>query len=277
MKKRLLLFLPILIISITFLYGIKRNSPVRTIYHYQEALSELAYTDANTLIVFDIDDTITSSPDMFARMSYWPWWFKMRLAWSFPHFFNIEKREATLSVVWRQAPRMLIEDTIVTMIQDLQKKGCIVLGLTAMQTGGYGDISDFPQWRFEQLSKMGIVFTQRYDNKIFEELPTYRGNKPMLCGGILCTNQHDKGKVLAAFLDYAQIKPTKIISFDDNKNHLHSIGLLQKHYDIPCILFEYRGACLLPGTWNTRRALKQLKMVEHKKQWISDQHIDGIV
>lgn len=265
------LIVPILLMQINA-YGSCLNgkeSPIQTISSFEEAISQIP---SDALILFDIDDTLISSNDFLARGNYFPWWFRVRLLMACPSLCNSRTWEDAYSLMWSQAPRILLEPNIILKIKELQAKGHTILGLTSMETGAYGVIPNFPDWRFKMLEKMGITFSQDFSNMTFRQLSAYRYNYPQLYQGILCANQQPKGEVLAAFFDSFNLTPRSVVFFDDNIDALQSVGQVCKNRNIHSLLFHYTGAKQLPGSWNTERAIKQIKLLVEKRGWVSDEY-----
>jgi hypothetical protein len=96
----------------------------------------------------------------------------------------------------------------------------------------------------------------------------------MLYKGVIFSNYQPKGQVLKTFLDTFHLKPKTIIFFDDIVENLVSVAHACKERNIACTLYHYTAQpTLLPGTWNTWNALKQIDYLVKHHQWLSDQHI----
>lgn len=272
MKKRLLWgSISISIVAALLLVAhqqVKQHYPMHIIHSYQEAATELAQATPTTLIVFDVDDTLIASTEFIARGNYFPWWFKLLLAIRFPQLLNNNCWNAVHSLIWTHAPQFLVEPSVPAMIQALQARGITVIALTSMKTGSYGVIPDLPSWRYAVLKKMGIEFSQQYADTTFTQLAPYQGDYPALFHGILCANHTDKGAVLGAFLDYAQITPQTIIYFDDTVLFDQQVGALCAQRHIPCILFNYQGVAVNSTDWSARRVLKQFQHLINDSQWL---------
>lgn len=243
-----------------------KSSSVKEIY----SLEEMGTIPAGAIIFFDVDDTLISSSDVFARGGHMPLLFKWRIWFTYPEIRERENWERLYSLVWTKAPRILIEPKSPQKIKELQERGHMVLGLTSIPTGSLGVIKDVPLWRFEMLKKMGILFSTDFPNHIFNQLPPHKNNYPKLYNGIICTNSVPKGKVVGAFLDTFKLNPAALVLFDDSSKNLRSLEDLCKTRNIPCLLFHYKGAQKLPGKWNTKQALKQLDALIEKEEWVGD-------
>lgn len=244
--------------------------PTKVIYSFQEAAQELAQADASTLVLFDIDETVITAPDVLSRDFKFPWWFPLRVFWEHPHLMLPHNFDQIISLIMKHSSNILIEDEIVHLINKLHEQGATVLALTYLRTGTCGEIEDVPAWRYKRLEDLGIMFTQTHGDTTFKHLPQKYANYPVIHKGLICTNRQDKGEVLSAFLEHINFTPSKIIFFDDNPSRLQEVGVACSALDIPCTLFHYRGAENLPGEWDTEIALAQIKTVLHEQRWLSD-------
>jgi len=238
--------------------------PVRTISSYQEALPEV---DDDTLVLFDVDDTLITSPAL--NPNYFTWWFKMLFILRYPSHITLNWENA-YSLLWATVPFTLTDPSVIDVIKSFQENHATVLALTSMESGSYGVIESMPAWRYAMLKHMGIEFSQQFADHVFSNFPAYRSNYPTLYKGILCANQQNKGDVLQAFLTYAKLKPSHIIAFDDSLTALQSIGKICEIAAISCTLIQYRHS-ETPTTWNTWHALKQFEHLIKEHRWISDE------
>lgn len=232
----------------------------RTTYQINELAS---YADLNTqpfahpgtLVLFDVDETIITIPDRFDFTLP----FRLQILWHFPQFIYTQNWEYIYSKLWQQAQFMLVEPMVVQLINELKSHGCIVLGLTSMESGTYGAIANMPEWRFNTLTDFGIQFSQQFGNYTFTNLASYRSNYPILYKGILCANQQSKGDVLSAFLKQSGLQPNKIIFFEDSMTNLQSIGAACNTLGIPVEMYHYTGSEKYQKQSNPNRVLEQIK------------------
>lgn len=243
--------------------------PVTDVHFYNQIKLESLGIDDTTLVLFDVDDTLLSTHDVFARGSYYPWSLMVLAFFRFPYFLNISRFEEAYSIVLSQAPRVLIDSSVVGLINRFKKHKAIVLGLTKIETGSFGVVCNIADWRYRMLHNMGIHFTRKFENRKFTSLDSYRGYYPELYNGIMLTNRQAKDKVLAEFLDYADLKPSKIIFFDDKKSNLQQIGSLCYKRNIPCKLYHVRIVDAWSQEWNISKIFKQIKILSREKRWVS--------
>ena len=265
------LYATALIITATFTIGALlfyhnkpcTDYPVHTISSYQESLPDV---NENTLVLFDVDDTLITSPAL--NPNYFTWWFKLLFVLRYPTYI-FTNWENAYSLLWTTVPFTLTESSVIKVIKNFQEKHATVLALTSMESGSYGVIESMPAWRYTMLQHMGIEFSQQFADHMFENFPAYRSNYPTLYKGMLCANQQNKGEVLQAFLTYAKFKPSHIIAFDDSLNALQSIGKTCEAASISCTLIQYTHP-KTPDTWNTWQALKQFEYFIKDHRWMND-------
>lgn len=242
---------------------------ITNIYSYQSVKHEVEAADENTLVLFDVDDTLISTHDVVARGTYYPWWYALLVFFRFPYFIKKVHFEEAYSIVLTQAERILIDPFVKELINGFHKKKSIIVGLTSIETGKFGNVEDIALWRYRMLADLGIHFTNDFENIKFINFASHRGNYPELYNGILCTNHEDKGKVLKTFLQYANITPRNIIFFDDKIYNLESVGNFCKKNNIGCKLFHVRIVQTWPQEWNLSRIFKQIKILSQEKRWVS--------
>ncbi len=268
-KKICYVFIVCLLVLIFF--SIRKSSNQQTfqqINSFQEAFPALSPCN-NRLIFFDIDDTLISTIDTMGH-SPLPLWFMIRAIARHPQLLFKKNIERYYSIMWQQTKWFVIEPDIVPILAELQSQDCIILGLTSMETGTFGVIENFPAWRSEVLTQLGIEFSRKFPNSIFSTLPRYRNNYPELYNGILCCNQQSKGAVVAAFLDQFKLQPNMIIFFDDSVNNLTSVANACKERNILFKGFQYRGAEKFTQKWDMQKALLQLDYLIEHKAWLAD-------
>lgn len=265
-------FITLLIIAVALVAFYKKalnqkphcDYPADTIISYQHPLPDV---DKNTLVLFDVDDTLITSPAL--NPNYFTWWFKALFILRYPSHITLNWENA-YSLLWATVPFTLTDPSVIDAIKTFQEKHATVLALTSMESGSYGLIESMPVWRYTMLKHMGIEFSQQFADHVFDNFPPYRSNYPTLYKGILCANQQNKGAVLQAFLTYAKLKPSRIIAFDDSLAALQSIGKICETAAISCTLIQYRHP-ETPATWNAWHALEQFEYLIKEHRWMSDE------
>lgn len=266
--------------------------PFKQIEAYKEVQKIFDACDRNTLVTFDVDDTLITAVDVMANFDF-PLWFGIRAFLKYPEVFLSKKAlEPILSRLFQQSERFVFDPDIVGIIKQLQRQGCTVVALTGIWNGAYGCIDNMPEWRASMLNKFDINFAdEKFPDISFTALPKNHGNYACLYKGIICANQEEKGKVLEAFLDHFAhkakadssnktpnyIKPTQIISFDDQEEDLNSIAKMCAKNKISFAGYQMLGGKKLCGKWNTNRALLQLDFLKQDDLWLSDKEAEAIL
>lgn len=246
-------------------------------HHYRELQPVFDACDAQTLVIFDVDDTLITATDVMARDLEFSTWFKIRAVLRHPSLMFTAGQERFASIIFQQTAHVVFDPDVICIIKHLRERGCMIVALTAMETGSFGVIENMPAWRVHELGELGLDFHGQFQDIIFDKLPMYRGNYPRLYQGILCANQQPKGLVLGAFLDYYHLKPARIVSFDDCAFALDSIARACAQRDISFTGYQCLGAKKLPGEWRDSRAFVQLDYAMKHAHWLSDKQADAIV
>jgi hypothetical protein len=258
------------------------QSHIQPIDRYNEVQAVIDTCHQNTLVTFDVDDTLHTASDVFARTPEVPFWFKLRLALKhLPTLLRSKTREKAiddfLSTFLSQVPRFVFDPDVVRLIRQLQLQKCSTVALTSLGSGSAGVIKSLPEWRATMLQGFGIDFSGSYADVSFTQFPMSHNNYPCLYKGMLCSNYMPKGAVLGAFLDHYHLKPERIISFDDQLSALKSIAEECKKRQIHFFGFQILGAKKLPGEWSTDRALLQFDTALEHGRWLSDKEADAIL
>ncbi len=281
MKKLLITFF--VIVGTFFVYKnanklepeVKNYHNIKNIEYYDEADCFFKDASEEDIVLFDVDETLTTSNDFLARGFQPPLLFKAYLAIAyFSEIFKQNKAEELYSRIWKQSPRFLVENCIKNKIDELKNRGCSVLALTAINSGKCGVIENMPVWRYENLKKLGIEFSQNFEDCSYEQLKAFRGTYPVLFKGILCCNRCSKGDVLEAFLKQnssyfkeKNIKP-RITFFDDKYYELLSVGQTCKKLNLNYNLYWYNGAKRSGGNkFNYTETRKRIKRLVETGAW----------
>lgn len=250
--------------------GIWFFSSKESTYQFEpiESLTQLACQincDQNTIVFFDVDDTILKLDTI--DFGNEPLLFKALVVIKHPMLLWPKSWEHYMSIMYSQAHAIIIEPFVVDIIKQLKQSGCTVLACTSMESGPYGVIKSFPEWRYAALKDFNIEFSQTYPDAVFNTLPAYRNNYPLLYKGILCCNQQPKGNVVQAFLNHFKLAPSRIIFIDDSISSLASVAHICAQRKIPFKGYCYVGAAkrTKPRSWKAR--LSQLDYLMSYEQW----------
>ena len=271
-KYAVLLFLVsiLTILIFSYLQITEYRYPITTITSFEQALAQLDTATENTLVLFDIDDTLVNTVDAFGGWYLMPSLFKLQAAVKYPQLLLWKNIVHCLSIMWSQGAWQVLEPVVIQIINNLKQRGCTMLAISSMETGSFGVIPHFPAWRYKVLKELGIEMSQTFANTRFDDLPAYNKEYPELYNGIICCNQQSKGKVLAAFIKKFNVHPDAIVFFDDQKENVISVAQACKQLCIPFHGFEYRGEKWLSCRWDNERATWQLDMLMRHDHFYSD-------
>jgi hypothetical protein len=237
--------------------------PYTSIRSFKEV--DFSKCDQNTLVLFDMDDTLTSSVDPLPLLKTSDWQFRLQATLHHPSLLLKKYKENYWSIVLMATTRFVIEPTVIPLIAQLHSKDIVVMALTSLPSGIFGQIADLPYWRYNTIKNMGITFSQKFPDTQFPHLK----NNPVLCKGILCAGKVPKGDFLTAFLRHVQWIPKQVIFFDDNARCLQSVGEACTKRQIPIALYHYqKGEDLFKTTWNKKIALQQLDILINTGKYI---------
>ena len=177
----------------------------------------------NTLVIFDIDNTILE-PDNNDGYGSDQWFSALVKNKTDKGYNTISAIEMTLPEYFKAHKKIKVRpveknETIKT-IEGLQKQEIPVMALTARS---------FPMINntFRQFKEMNIDLTKTSLNnqiitfKKFEFPATYKK-------GVLFVGNNNKGKLLKTYLSTISFKPSKIIMIDDKEHHLKKIETVFK-------------------------------------------------
>lgn len=266
---------------------------IRQTHDLQSIKREIFASSKDTLFVFDIDFVlVTPTDDVFLLT------------------ITEEGQQLQSNIyddLWKRLPKHSVDElhTILMTTQEwrpvtpntaqvfnqIRAKGYKVLGLTALITGSVGVIPSMESWRAEQLERLGIVFDKSFVNAKSGSLDPYitgisdyysksqRASFPTAYNGIIFTTFIPKGEALNAYLQFAKLKPKKIIFIDDRLANLESVQEYCQKYGIEYIGFEYTAIKVQAKDLklNKRRSVLQYKILELTKTWLNDAQADAIL
>ena len=224
--------------------------------------------DENTLIVFDVDDTLITPCDQFFHVK--SLWQKLLL-----YFYSIkETLDFSLNkLTWYYNNALfldkhkLIDKKTPDLIKRLQLKNIKVIALTGCLTGNYGVLESVENWRIKMLLNFGIDFSKAFPkNNNFVLDKFFKIKPPIFSQGILFANitpgapkDRTKAPVLKAFLERVNFKPNKIVFVDDGLKYLIQAQEEMEKVGIPLIGLHYTVADKFLCYLDLNKAKKYIK------------------
>ncbi|HBR70675.1 TPA: hypothetical protein DIC20_01165 [Candidatus Dependentiae bacterium] len=188
-------------------------------------------TEKNILVVFDIDNTIAES----TKPEGGDQWFYAAMQHFKNQGFNSQEAYDKVIPLYVEFNKKngikLVENKVVTTIQDLQNNNISVIALTARS-------KSIIKTTINQLKKLDVDFSKgsiAQKNVSFDKFSIPASFK----SGIIFCGDNNKGKILKGFLKQTHLKPKKIIFLDDKRNCLSQVESTLKKDPIKFIGLRY--------------------------------------
>lgn len=218
----------------------------------EQALPFFSDADSRTLVVFDIDYTLTMPSASAFHMALFQHYKPSIKVW----IKNLTDQErfylAPYIVV--QGGSQLIEKNTPKIIAALQQKGAKTLALTACPSLALPGIGPLVEWRRHTFQLLGIDFSSSFPSFSSFTMTQFKeqyGVYPGYYQGILFCNSSpflkttglaSKGEVLRHFLETAAWKPAHVIMLDDDSQNLESVGREMETWGVAYTGLLYAGA-----------------------------------
>ena len=236
--------------------------------------------DKDALVIFDVDDVLMHADDQILKSKNAD--ACKSLVKKLKQQVGKDNIQDVTSIILLTRKNSPVDLSMVSIIENLQKRNIKVLALTNCATGKFGLISNTENWRIAELSKHGYYFDKSWKNLKDINLKTLmkvtNDANPVYKAGIVFVDQTgEKGPVLDAFLTYATIKPKKIIFIDDKSKNLVSVEEFSKQHNIEFVGIEYTKTLEVDGVLNSDIAALQFDILEKERKWVSDDEADEIL
>jgi len=269
------------------------NTEIRQTADLQVIKREIFASPKDTLVVFDTDFvlivpsdeafilSVTDEGQNVLNKTYDDLWARLTLG-------DVEEIQ---SIVMRTKPWRPVTPDTSQIFNEIKNKGYKVLGLTSGGTGAFGKMHSLEKWMVEELKNIDIIFDKNFINAkpgaLDQYIPSIDKHYakarhvcfPAVEDGIIFTCMASKGEVLEAYLQFANIKPKKIIFIDDRLKHLETVAEFCKKFNIEYVGYEYTTIKEQARhlKLNLRRFKLQYKILELTKTWLNDAQADIIL
>jgi FMN phosphatase YigB (HAD superfamily) len=194
----------------------------------------VALADQDTLLVFDLDNTIIEQDQMLGTIQ----WYYYMLDKLTSEGNSKEQAVETADRLWTEINRKSgvhsVEINTPALVRMAQDDNIKVLGLTARAPEDI-DIS------LGQLNSIGVDFSRHpvYAKRLifkrkFKSATYYQG--------ILFVGYYNKGMVLNYFLDRVKYTPKKVVFVDDKLKNVRNVDQALKERGIECLCIRYGAA-----------------------------------
>lgn len=264
------------------------NAEIREINSIKEAVTILDIADEQTLVAFDLDDTLIEFTNKVRQTRFKNTSFIKEYNARLDALIQAKSKNDPLyffhydGKIWRDLPSKFVESETPNIVHKLQTRGVKVMGLSAQKTGPHDLIANFEAQRYERLRMMGIDLNQSFVQQhiIFDTFKPFNNYYPAFYKGLLCSVQqggNSKGEVLGAFLDAIHFKPKQVIFFDDYKYNVDSVEQEMRSRNIPCTCFWYHGALQPDGEIDRAIAEFEFDYLKEHDEFISDEQAAELI
>lgn len=230
--------------------------PIQTIHSIDEVRDELLKADQQTLVVFDVDETLLCNYQVGLFIAYdlaavpeqdMQYALKMKDRFhSYRDRVGVDHANAVFNSFYlTKSTEQLVENSLAQTIRGLQVRGVKTIALTAVPGGQVGSVRCARILRYDTLRKHHVDFSSSFkiDPLVFDNLIAYNNEYPMFYKGILFANyKNNKGVVLGAFFDRIGWTPKKVLFFDDAHKRVEEVCEEMQRRSIACQGYWYRGA-----------------------------------
>lgn len=255
MNKNILSSLLFLIAFLSTEAVIIESNSVMTVLNY--------LTTPNTLVVFDIDNTIARPEHELGSDEWFCYLVNQKIAEGYD---NISAINAVLPVCYYaqfNIPLIPTESIIPTLLDTLAEQQIYTMGLTAR--GLF-----LAERTHEQLINININFFMPDIQS--EELILPMKYPCLYKYNIIFTSNNDKGETLLRFLDELNYHPQRIIFFDDKLYHVQSVEKAALSRNIDYVGIRYSGCDEYINHFDPVKADIQLQMLRQHNRINTPQH-----
>jgi len=248
------------------------SADIQTILSLNEVQSALESLDSNTLVVFDVDETLIVALDKIRRKNPAEIINQVKKDYYHNQVKDVAHKEYLDSIKFKMCAQKLIEPESALLIKNLQGRNIRVIALTHMRAGRFSAIESMQEWRYQELYNLGIDMSVYNPHAlVLKNLPMGHVSHPVFHKGILVTSQScSKGQTLAELLRQLEWKPSSVIFFDDLEEHINSVSEEMEKMGIACRAFHYRATEALDLTVNVELAAFQYQYLLKHGTWVSD-------
>ena len=226
LNKSIMAFLTICL----FFLPVQSQAKIVETHCFADVLSEV---DQNTLVFFDIDDTLINTTSMLGNTPCWRYLVSTISKSNLPLDKVRPHINAVIQKILRKVPMGLIDPCASEVVRKLQLQGILAFALTARCLKvDYMPAADYRA--YEHLKSVGIDFTLTPMPKNIDA-----DTSRFFSYGIIFTDYQEKGPFLKAFLQNLDLHPAKIVFIDDSAKQMKSVENVVEQMGIPFAGFRF--------------------------------------
>ena len=208
-------------IFITFLIGLSVHADIQNVATMNEAL---AGVDSDTLVIFDLDNTVMMPPQSLGGEEWYDYFVEKRTRENISKGMPVSQaKDQAINqglLEWNQfhskAKVVPVETETPNLISEIQKKGTKTMALTARPL----ELADAT---VAQLKSIGIDFSKNSVSSKIIQVPG-KNISQFKNGALLVGPKNNKGEVLVKFLKQLKLNPKKIYFIDNKLHHVENVG-----------------------------------------------------
>jgi FMN phosphatase YigB (HAD superfamily) len=228
----------------------------------------LQHIDKNTLVVFDLDNTLIEPHQTLGSDQWFVYHFeKTKESLGKENRHALIKAVDDYEAVHRRSDVRLIDPHIHTVFKYIKNQDIKILGLTSRG-------ARLRESTIRQLQSVGLSFDAPWNDHDYHyplEKAKHGGNAH---GGIVLTAGAHKGECLLEYLDHLDYKPTRVVFIDDRAEHLSKVKSSLESRQIPFMGIRYTYLDDKVKAFDPHVAAIQL---EHLHKIISDEDAKAIL
>lgn len=231
--------LQICLLMVIVMFSLQVKAEIFNIKNLDSLKEEIQSSEIdNTLMIFDIDYVLIMPKIEFSfsrNLSRKKIWNEIK------DIITQKEFDLLHSSIVQKSEWEMLDTKVKDIIQLLQNKQILTIGLTSLSTGKFGIVENREELRRKELLSVGIDFLKfnTIDKNInIHSLKNFHGT-PMLKDGIIYTAEINKADILNIVLTESNIFPKKIIFIDDKLSNLESVRDYCKRENIFFSGFHY--------------------------------------
>lgn len=236
---------------------------------------ELTTLDKQSLVIFDVDETLITPRDPFFRGIPNLPANCQNILQNFGEldFFLQDEvlkywKEIWIGKICSKMQFQLVDTEFPYIIQQLQQHAIKTMALTALISKSFGIIPNVADWRIKQLLEFDIDFGHSFPHPIL--IVNLQNNDLTFKQGILFTTPIPKGEALLGLLKNLGWVPTKIVFIDDRLPCLQSVEKIAENLRISFVGFHYRASGLIPYIFDQKIAALRFGYLAEKGEWLTE-------
>ncbi len=267
------------------------HAEIRSTVDLNTVKQEVLASDKDTLVIFDVDMVLIMPTDeifiKYVDHESGPFLEGVYKELNARH--SPEQVDKYKSIISLSGHVQTVTPETPHVLNEIDRAGYKIIGLTLCETGSFGKISSLEKWRVDELKSLGIKFHHSFPNVTAGQLDKYIPNiqnytskyecSPCVVAGILFTCHVPKGEVLDAYLQQIDVKPRKIVFVDDKLKNLETVAKYCDQNNIAFVGFEYNAVKEQAKKFpmDLRLARLQFNVLEHAEVWLSDEQARNIL